>query len=556
MGRAIAPISELAGRQRYDTAVRNPFELSGVRYRVDRQGDRVFHEEIRKDQQGHTLAVAKAEIAWVIGSGAQAQSYMIMRGDYAFHSPISWYRKEQRWDLSPRFENIENRFERAIQPECLFCHCNYVESVKDTLNRYHMPLFPRGASIGCERCHGPGELHVRERGENATPPEAVDHSIVNPRHLEPALREAICQQCHLEADRRILRRGREVFDYRPGLPLHHFWSDFLRPPELDEHGKFVGKVEQMHASRCFKQSRGEMGCSTCHDSHSQPSPTTKTAFYRGRCMECHQEKGCSLPVAERRRKDDNCVACHMPRTDSTDIAHTAIADHRILRKPDTTHRQPVPRVLRPGEVPLVHFHKDLVKANDPEVQRDLGVALIEMARMPTPLAEQLGGLALSYLEPALKRGPRDAVALCGKAFVLAQQGRPGEALQLLERVLARSPKHELALSDAVEYAEKAGRRQRALDYSRRLIDVNPWITHYRLRFATLLSLNGQHDRALKECMDTLAFNPGSVHMRSLLVLCLLTSGDKKRAREEFEVLMKLNPSNKAELREWFDRKAR
>jgi tetratricopeptide (TPR) repeat protein len=556
MGRAMTPVSELADRQSYDASVRNPFDLPGRRYRVDRKGERVFHEEIRKDEQGRDLVTTQAEIAWVIGSGAQAQSFMILRGEYAFQSPISWYRREQHWDLSPGFERIEDRFERPIQPECLFCHCNSAVPVKDTLNRYQMPLFPLGASIGCERCHGPGELHVRERQDSPAAPAAVDHSIVNPRHLEPALREAVCQQCHLEADRRILRRGRGVFDFRPGLPLYLFWSDFLRPPDLEENGKFVGKVEQMHSSRCFIQSKGKMGCSTCHESHSHPPLAAKTSYYRQRCLDCHQEKGCSLPHEARRANNDNCIGCHMPRTDSTDITHTAIADHRILRQPDTKHRRPVPRVLRPGEVPLVHFHNDLVAPDEREVQRDLGAALVEMARMPTPLAEQLGELALRYLEPALERGPRDAVALRGKAFVLAQQGRHREAVQLLDPVLARSPKYEVILEDAAEYADKAGQREKALDYARRLIAVNPWITRYRLRYAALLNLNKEYDRAVGECQEALTINPASVPLRSLLVSCWIRSGDKTRAKEEFDVIMKLNPPNKAELRQWFEQQMR
>ncbi len=558
MGRSIAPIQAVAGSQRYDAAVHDPFEVPGRRYRVDRQGDRIVHEEIRKDEQGHTLAQTQAEIAYVIGSGAQAQSYVLLRGEYASQSSISWYRKEQHWDLSPGFERVEDRFERPIQPECLFCHCNSVEPVKDTLNRYHLPLFGQAASIGCERCHGPGELHVRERREKGELSEEVDHTIVNPRHLEPDLREAVCQQCHLEADQRILRRGRAVFDYRPGLPLYLFWSDFLRPPNLDEDGKFVGKVEQMVSSRCFIRSKGAMGCSTCHDAHVQPAPASKTEYYRQRCLECHRKTGCSLPLVERKAKNDSCVVCHMPRLDSTDIVHTAIADHRILRQPSTVRRQPVPRVLRPGEVPLFHFHKDLVDPIDLEVQRDLGLALIELARRPTPLAEQLGELALHYLEPALERGPRDAAALRGAAFALTQRGRHGEALRLVERILARSPAHEAALEDAAKVAEKAGagERHKALDYARQLIVVNPWMTMYRLQYATLLILNGEFDQASTECRDTLAFNPGSVPMRSLLVSSLLKSGKKERAKEEFDLLMKLNPPNKAELRRWFDSQMR
>lgn len=553
MGRSMATVAEVAPQQRYDSSVRNPFDALGASYRVDRQLERLVHEEIRKDTQGNTLTQAQAEVAYVLGSGARARSYLIRRGDALFESPITWFVDEQRWNISPGYERVIDRFERPVQPECLFCHSNPTERVEDTINRYKTPLFPHGASIGCERCHGPGELHVKEQQDGIAIASEVDYSIVNPRHLEPALREAVCEQCHLEAERRILRRGREVFDYRPGLPFYLFWSDFLRLPELDEHGKFVGKVEQMYSSQCFKHSGGEMGCSTCHDAHSLPEPAKKTTFYRDRCMSCHRKKDCSLPQPERQKNGDNCVACHMPRTDSTDISHTAISDHRILRRPEKTTVAPVPRKLRLGEVPLVHFHKDDLPANDPEVARDLGLALVELARLPTPLAAQLGDTALPYLDGAISRGPHDAAALLGRAYVLFLHGRHREALQLADKVLARSPNHETALEDAVSYADNAGERERAIEYSTRLIAVNRHLTRYRVSLIRLLTLQGEFDRALADCRETLHSNPASVAVRSLLVTCYLKTGQIERAREEFTTLVKLNPPNKDELIRWFQK---
>ena len=44
-----------------------------------------------------------------------------------------------------------------------------------TLNRYEPPIF-QGHAIGCERCHGPGELHA-SRGEESA---GTDLTIVNP----------------------------------------------------------------------------------------------------------------------------------------------------------------------------------------------------------------------------------------------------------------------------------------------------------------------------------------------------------------------------------------
>jgi hypothetical protein len=66
-----------------------------------------------------------------------------------------------------------------------------------------------------ESIPGPGELHVRRRRGQKADPGDGDDTIVNPRRLEPALREAVCEQCHLQGQARVLRRGRGPFDYRP-----------------------------------------------------------------------------------------------------------------------------------------------------------------------------------------------------------------------------------------------------------------------------------------------------------------------------------------------------
>ena len=132
--------------------------------------------------------------------------------------------QKRRWDISPGYGEFTTRpdFERAIQPDCLFCHANQFRPVAGTLNRYETPIF-QGHAIGCERCHGPGELHVEQAGLSAE----SDFTIVNPANLTPALRDSVCQQCHLQGSFRFARAGRELLDYRPGLPIHRFLAVFL-----------------------------------------------------------------------------------------------------------------------------------------------------------------------------------------------------------------------------------------------------------------------------------------------------------------------------------------
>ena len=230
------------------------FQAQGLEYSVERRGDRVFHKEIKRDASGKVVSQIEAEARYVIGSGEQAMAFLLERGDgYLFESPITWYSRKQKWDLSPGYEKDNLHFERFIKPTCLFCHSNQFDHVEGTENRYRQPIF-LGHAIGCERCHGPGELHVRK-------PERVGDelpNIVNPARLQPALREAVCQQCHLQGDIRVVRAGRSLTDYRPGLPLSSIESVFVKAENLGK-SRFFGQVEQMYESRCFRESSRQDG---------------------------------------------------------------------------------------------------------------------------------------------------------------------------------------------------------------------------------------------------------------------------------------------------------
>src|SRR5262249_32128900 len=152
---------------------------------------------------------------FALGSGKRGRSYLIDHEGYLFQSAISWFTQTNSWNLAPGLEPHPHS-DRRLTVECLFCHCNSVEPVAVTSNHFREPIFRGCYAIGCERCHGPGELHAQLRQEGDTPDE--DTSIVNPGRLPPALREAVCQQCHLQGQIRILRRGRQPFEFRPGLP--------------------------------------------------------------------------------------------------------------------------------------------------------------------------------------------------------------------------------------------------------------------------------------------------------------------------------------------------
>jgi cytochrome c-type biogenesis protein CcmH/NrfG len=554
MGRSLAAVADAAPLERYDRAAHNPLELGNLRYQIERNGQRVWHRETLRDREGREVADSVAEVQFAVGSGQRGRAYLIDREGYLFASPLTWYPAEERWDLSPGYERRNPHFGRPITPDCLFCHCNQADHVADTVNRYREPIF-KGKTIGCERCHGPGELHQAEREAGLPVVGQTDFTIVNPRRLAPERSEEVCQQCHLQGQQRVPRRDRSPWEYRPGLPWNLFVADFVRLPEFSEGNKFVGTVEQMHASRCYRESKGpnKLGCISCHDPHEKPAPDQAAAFYRQRCLNCHRDKGCSLLSVARAEKADNCVSCHLPRTGSN-FNHTSISDHRIPRKADPTSRPSgSPPWPKPGQIPLAPFHPNPKDEDQSEDARGLGIALMELADgQSEPRTRQLADSALPLLESALAADPEDVPALDAKGDALLFQGRLKEALPIYEAVLKQAPEREITLARCADLALRLDRTGLARSYWERALRVNPWNWQYHSGMARTLARLREWSDAMRECRKAIRLQPAHLATRQLLITCLAQSGEFDQARAEFNDLLRLGkPEQEEGLRRWF-----
>ncbi len=381
--------------QEADSAV---FEqaLTGIRYEVLRRDGKLIHREVLRDVDGETLAVTEKPIRYTVGSGAHGKSYLYESGSFLGQSPITWFDETKSWGMSPGFDRpFHKSFHRTVGTDCVFCHVGSIDREKQ--NPYKFEILE--TTIGCERCHGPGELHVARYRDD---PDAtgVDRTIVNPTKLSRELGEAICQQCHLQGIGKADVSGKDSWDYRPGLALTDFRVDY----QLGLGGqrmRIVGHVEQLHASECYQQNE-TLTCVTCHDPHNPVPTESRIDFHRQVCLNCHADETCGKPLAERERLADNsCYQCHMPKA-PTNVTHAAFHHHRIgIHEQSESEESPTGALL-----PVIDVSR-LTKR-----EQDRCAALAKIALMDDrPLAldyEALGMQATETLIRLKQTGPVDA----------------------------------------------------------------------------------------------------------------------------------------------------
>lgn len=385
--------------------------------------------------------VVEYPIRYQVGGGMEGSSFFIQLHNYLFESPLSWY-NAFGWDLSPGYESrnvIE--FERPITVECLFCHAS--GSRFDDPDGRHLNGTP--TSIGCERCHGRSEEHVRHPSST---------NIVNPSKLAGPARQSICEQCHLEGNTRVLNPGKDWTDFRAGEPAEDVFTTFVLTGEHQgEQIPLASEVEQFAQSRCAQMSKGKLWCGTCHNPHADHR--SRAAEIRAICTSCHQKPS---PAAHPASLTE-CTSCHMPTNGKTTIAHASNTDHRILR---------------PGEQP-----------------RDSGKMLrLSAWREPQPNFQQRN---LGIAELRLPRQDYQGLWSDGGDLLLSLGGRAHDDSDVVFSLTA--------------FYLDSGDLPRALEFARRAVELSPQSAVRALTLARILETSGADDKAEQQFVKAIALNP-------------------------------------------------
>jgi Flp pilus assembly protein TadD len=321
-------------------------EFSNLHYKAKWSNDSLYISEFRL-KGNDTVHNRTENIQYIIGSGQHTNSHLISTNGYVQQAPMTYFTQKHKWDLPPGFENGKNsRFNRIIGLECMSCHNAFPEFVQGSENKFIS--VPNG--IDCERCHGPGSIHVQKKTnrEIVDTAKEIDYSIVNPAKLPIEKQFDICMRCHLQGNA-VLNSEKSWFDYKPGMNLSDYISVFLPRYENSE-TEFImaSHADRLKQSKCFIQSaksisgnknqlrpyKNALTCVTCHNPHISVKHTSINHFNQV-CSSCHNGeklKFCSEKSEITNKNKNNCVSCHMPQSGSTDIPHVSIHDHYIRKK--------------------------------------------------------------------------------------------------------------------------------------------------------------------------------------------------------------------------------
>lgn len=497
-------------------------------------------------ENGDTVYQREERIHYIVGSGQHTNSHIIDVNGYIYQAPITFYTQEGRWDMAPGFRDGGNlRFSRALHSECITCHNHFPAPVEGALNRFS--FMPSG--IECERCHGPGEIHVRERLAG----QPAENSIVHPRHLPRDLQMDLCQRCHLQGVA-VLAEGKTEYDFKPGMRLQDVMNVFL-PRYTSSHQHFImaSQADRLRLSACYEQS--DMSCITCHNPHQGVRQTSREQ-YDLICQSCHQSP-CPDPGAAA----GSCSGCHMPVSGSTDIPHVRITDHKIARPEKSgpsvapaflglellTKDEGTPLEMAQGYIAL--FEKYLP---DPQMLDSAGFYL-KKSREPAARTFrtrvhyafiQKNYAALTKLAGEIPEGAQpDAWTWYRLGEGLLQTGEAARAESFFQKAVDELPLH-------LEFREKLGVAQILLNKPaagkvnlEQVVGENPKMPVALCNLGYTHALEGDLQTAESLYDRALALDPDYQQALVNKIAVRLARGDENEAQNLVDRLLRLNPDH-------------
>jgi tetratricopeptide (TPR) repeat protein len=500
--------------------------------------------------------VQELQVDSIMGSGNHVRTYLHRTvRNTLIELPLAWYvEKAGTWALNPGFDNPHPPVSRKIGYDCMFCHNSYPNIPPDHNDAGAEPVFDPNlpSGIDCQRCHGPGENHVRAARQSVPRLENIKSSIYNPKLNSIQT----CMQCHLETTsaplpNAIRRFDRGPYSYRPGEPLSAYVLFFDHAPGQGRDDKFeiVSSVYRLRKSRCFLESKGALTCTTCHNPHDIPHGPAAAGRYNAACGQCHA----TIAFAGH-PSNPNCVGCHMPKRRTEDVVHAVMTDHLIQRRPAANLLAELPErqennVEYRGEVVPYGQGADLYTAIAQVAQKSnltAGIPRLESAISNTTFAEPYLELGDAYtntgqyakaIDPyrqALSRRPNSALIL--RRLANAQRGsrQPQQALESLNHAVQVDPNNAEAWYDLGLLQSDQNQKTQAIASLQKACTLDPELADAQNSLGAVLAETGQLDPAEQAFRAALRINPTLARAHANLANLLAGKSDLTQAIWHYE----------------------
>jgi predicted CXXCH cytochrome family protein len=279
------------------------------------------------------LTFTKDDVALIYGSRWK-QRYFKKVGDDYFVFPAQWDVAHKIWRRyfvsngadwwAPLYP--PDNFQRPSSALCDGCHSVNFDIATRTVTEWN---------VGCERCHGPGEAHVKKPTRD---------TILNPARFDYVHANDTCIQCHSQGQPLKNPIQGKYYDWPVGFDVGKNLADYWK---LEEHklGETTfthfpdgtGHKNRMQGNDfvdSLMYARG-VTCFSCHDPHGGDNVAMVRKTGNALCLDCHGPNAQAGPHAstieahthhKAGSPGNECIACHMPKIEQT-IADQNVRSH-------------------------------------------------------------------------------------------------------------------------------------------------------------------------------------------------------------------------------------
>jgi tetratricopeptide (TPR) repeat protein len=523
---------------------------SDRQYTMVEKDGKLYEQRHQLDFDGQVTNQEEMQVDYVMGSGNHAKTYLHRTAEgKLIELPVSWYSEMGGYfEMSPGYDNPSQLdFRRSANYECMSCHNAYPVLDKTMLESPDQDIYgaeiPEG--VDCQRCHGPGQAHVKLASTEGSSDASIRAAIVNPAKLSRARQMDVCMQCHLETTssqlpHSIVKFDRAAYSYRPGEPLEDYELFFDHKPGTGEPDRFeiAHEAYRLRKSTCFLKS--QMTCLTCHDPHNIPRGEDATQHYIAVCSSCHVKvHAAGVPGMARggdagSGKGENCLTCHMWKRRSEDAVHVVMTDHYIQRfKPKRDMLQPFREVIDPP-------YRDEVMPYYPKSVAQLaeGNLYLGAAQIQDGSNVQAGVAGLRRAIEMSK--PKNAQFYFNLGVAYAKVGKNAEAVPWFQEAVRRRvsyPQAERALAAALA---ASGTLDRAAEVGEKAAGSYPDTTTLTNLGSVYLRL-GRLDDAKRVLDRALELNPDLPDAKFFLGLAAMREGDRVSAEKFYRAAIDDQP---------------